>query len=136
MMKKLWEKYREMLLYLFFGGCTTLVNIAVYWAADRWLRLNTLAANGLAWVLAVAFAYVTNRIWVFESKENTPRGVLREAGSFVGARVLTGLMDEGLMYVFIDMLGWPKLPVKVASNVLVVVLNYIFSKLFIFKKKG
>ena len=136
MLKDLWKKYREPILYVFFGGCTTLVNIVSYYVADRWLGLGTLTANGLAWLLSVIFAYLTNRVWVFESKEKSPLGILREAGSFLGARVATGLMDEGIMYLFIDVLGGPKLPVKIFSNVLVIVLNYVLSKLFIFKKKG
>jgi len=136
MIKRLWTKYLEIILYVFFGGCTTLVNIVVYQVCAKGLGMGTLLANGLAWVLSVAFAYVTNRVWVFHSKEKTARGILREAGSFVGARVFTGLLDEGIMYLFIDVVGWPGLPVKIASNILVIVLNYVFSKLLIFKKKG
>ena len=136
MIKRLWTKYLELILYVFFGGCTTLVNIVVYHVCSKWLGMGTLLANGLAWVLSVAFAYMTNRIWVFRSKERTARGILREAGSFVGARAFTGLLDEGIMYLFVDVVGWPGLPVKIASNILVIVLNYVFSKLLIFKKKG
>lgn len=136
MIRRLWQKYLQLILYVFFGGCTTLVNIFVYHACAQWLGMGTLLANGLAWVLSVIFAYVTNRIWVFHSRERTVRGILREAGSFVGARVLTGLLDEGIMYLFIDVVGLPGLPVKIVSNVIVIVLNYVFSKLIVFRKKG
>ena len=136
MIRRLWQKYLQLILYVFFGGCTTLINTFVYHACAEWLGMSTLLANGLAWVVAVFFAYITNRIWVFHSKEKTTRGILREMGSFVGARVLTGLLDEGIMYLFVDVLRLPGLPVKIFSNIIVIVLNYVFSKLIIFKKKG
>ena len=141
-LKSLFLKYREQIAYLFFGGVTTLVNIAVYALLSR-AGLSTGVANAIAWVLSVLVAYVTNRLWVFESKSRGAAAA-KEFLSFVACRLGTGLMDEAIMVLGVDRLGplvapnhmalWG-LGVKVFSNILVIVLNYVFSKLFIFKKK-
>ena len=141
--KALFQKYREVIAYLFFGGVTTVINIAAYAVLAR-LGLSTGVANAIAWVLAVLAAYFTNRRWVFESRS---RGLaaLKEFASFVACRVATGVMDEVIMILGVDRLGplvvspdrqhqWA-LGVKVFSNILVIVLNYVFSKLLIFRKK-
>ena len=142
-LKALLVKYREQLLYLFFGGVTTVINIAAYALCAR-AGLPTWLSNAVAWILAVLAAYVTNRIWVFQSR-NRGMALVKEFSSFVGCRVATGVMDEAIMVLGVDRLGplvapgrlelWG-LGVKVFSNVLVIVLNYVFSKLFIFKKKS
>ena len=134
-LKSLLTKYREQISYLFFGGCTTLINIAVYWLCAHPLGLGTQASNVIAWVLSVLFAYVTNRIWVFRSQERSAKGILREMASFFGARVATGLLDQFNMWLFVDTLHWPDMPVKIISNIVVILLNYVFSKLIIFRKK-
>ncbi len=131
----LFRKYREYILYIFFGGVTTVINIVAYWICTRWLGMDTDWATTVAWILAVIVAYVTNRIWVFQSKENSFGGIVREVVSFFGARIATGLMDLGIMHLFVEVLHWPDMPVKIGSNVLVIILNYVFSKLFIFRKK-
>lgn len=141
--KALFQKYREVIAYLFFGGVTTVINIAAYAVLAR-LGLSTGVANAIAWVLAVLAAYFTNRRWVFESRS---RGLaaLKEFASFVACRVATGVLDEVIMILGVDRLGplvvspdrqhlWA-LGVKVFSNILVIVLNYVFSKLLIFRKK-
>ena len=143
-LKALIVKYREQLSYLFFGGVTTLVNIACYALLHNALGMASDLANAIAWAVSVAVAYVTNRRWVFESR-TTGKAMWVELGAFVGARVLTGLMDEGIMHLGTEVIGptlfaegsrglWD-LGVKVFSNILVIILNYVFSKLFIFKKK-
>lgn len=134
-LKELFIKYKEEILYLFFGGCTTLVNIVAYFLFARILQFDTVASNVLAWILSVLFAYITNRIWVFESKEKTFGGVMSEMLKFVGCRVATGLMDTAIMYIFVDLLSFNDMVVKVLSNILVIILNYVASKLFIFKAK-
>ncbi len=133
-MKALWEKYRGIFLYLFFGGVTTAVNVVVYWLCYEVLGVPNVPATVLAWVLSVAVAYLTNKLWVFESKSFAPEVLWPELGKFVAARAATGLLDLAVMFVCVDMLGWPGTPVKLASNVVVIVLNYVFSKLLIFKK--
>ena len=143
--KALIIKYREPLAYLFFGGVTTAVNIAVYGLLHTLLGVASDAANVAAWVLSVLVAYVTNRRWVFMSRTRG-RAMLREAGTFVAGRGLTGLMDMGLMHLATEVLGprvvsasarplWD-MGAKLVINVLVIVLNYVFSKLWIFRKDG
>lgn len=143
-LKALFQKYREAIAYLFFGGVTTLVNILSYALLAR-AGLSTGAANAVAWVLAVLVAYFTNRRWVFDS-HSRGAAAAKEFASFVGCRLATGVLDEAIMVLGVDRLGplvvspahqalWG-LGVKVFSNILVIVLNYVFSKLFIFRKKG
>ena len=128
-------KYKSQLLYLFFGGCTTLVNVAVYGLCAHAANLSTTLSIAIAWAASVLFAYLTNRTWVFESQARTAGGILREMGSFFLGRVATGVLDWAIMYVCVDRLGLPDMPVKLLSNVVVIVLNYVLSKLFVFAKK-
>ena len=134
-LKQLFIRYKEMILYLFFGGCTTLVNIIVYYICAHLLLLATVPATVIAWILSVAFAYVTNRIYVFESRSRGLVAILREIGAFVSCRLLTGVMDLAIMYICVDLLHFNDLIIKIISNILVIVLNYIASKLLIFRKK-
>ena len=144
-MKKWLQKYREQLAYLFFGVVTTILNIAVYAALHVGMGVHSDIANAAAWLAAVIVAYVTNRIWVFRSR-TTGVAMLRELGAFMAGRLLTGLMDEGIMHLATEVAGprlipeaWRKLwdmGVKFVSNVLVVVMNYVFSKRIIFRKRN
>ena len=134
-LSELLQKYKSQLLYLFFGGCTTLVNVAVYGLCAHVADLSTALSTAIAWVVSVLFAYLTNRTWVFESRAGTAPDILRERGYFFLCRAATGALDLAIMYVCVDRLGLPDMPVKLLSNVLVVILNYVASKLFIFAKK-
>lgn len=142
MFKKLWNlyfKYKEAVLYLIFGGLTTLFNIITYAVCAHIFNMDTLISNGIAWIVGVAFAYVTNKLYVFESHTDTIAALIRECASFVGCRLATGAMDMAIMYVTVDVLHWPDIVMKIIANVLVIVLNFVFSKLFIFaggKKEG
>ncbi|MCI5801480.1 MAG: GtrA family protein [Oscillospiraceae bacterium] len=127
-------KYREVLNYLFFGVLTTLVNLVSYFVLTRAFHINYIAATAIAWVLSVLFAYVTNKIWVFESRDTAPGVILRELISFVGCRLFSGALDMGIMYLCVSVWGMPDGIIKILSNILVIVLNYIFSKLLIFRK--
>ena len=131
--KNLLIKYKEQILYLFFGGCTTVVNIVVFALCSDILHMELLVSNFMAWVLAVFFAYITNKIWVFESKTETLNELVKEIGSFVFARVVTLLIDMLIMYVGVEILFINKMIIKVLANIVVIVANYVFSKLFIFK---
>ncbi len=128
-----YHKYKEGILYLFFGGCTTLVNIVSFMIL-RFLTVGTYVSNGIAWVLAVLFAFVTNKLYVFESKNKSAKTVAREAVSFFAFRLLSLFIDMGMMYVMIDVFSWNELLAKVLANIVVIIVNYVFSKLFIFKK--
>lgn len=132
--KKTWGRYRELILYVFFGGCTTLINIVVYFICRQWFSMAVVPADVAAWVLAVVFAYVTNKLFVFESKSWCPRLIIKEAAEFFTARVVSLGVDVVLLYVIVEVLGWWELPMKIIANVVVIVINYIFSKWIIFRK--
>jgi putative flippase GtrA len=135
------KKYKEILLYLIFGGLTTVVDWAVsfllyYLWGDAIREIVWLihGANVIAWAAAVIFAYVTNRIWVFESKTHGA-AIVREFLSFAGGRVLTLLLQEAMFAVFFHALSINEYVVKIVAAVLVVVSNYFISKLLVFRKK-
>lgn len=134
-MKELFMKYKEVISYLFFGVLTTVVNFVVYFACTDGLHINYLAATAVSWVAAVLFAYVTNRKWVFESKVSGFMPILREMAVFVGCRVFSGVMDMGIMFISVDMIGISDRIAKFVTQVAVVVLNYIFSKIIILRNK-
>lgn len=121
---------REIFWYVVFGILTTLVNIVVYFVFAHVLCVNYLISNIVAWFLSVLFAYVTNRRWVFESKSSN---ILKECGLFFGGRLFSGVVDTGLMWLFIDVLTLNDGISKIVIQVIVVVLNYVISKLVVFK---
>ncbi len=133
--RKLLQKYRALLSYGVFGVLTTLINIVCYQLLYKTLGVPNVPANIAAWVLSVAFAFITNKLWVFESKNMAPAVLLPELTNFVGCRLATGAMDLAIMFVGVDLLAGPSLPIKIASNILVIIINYLFSKLVIFAKK-
>lgn len=134
-MKALLQKYRGLILYGVFGALTTAINIAAYALCYRVLGVPNVPSNIVAWIVAVLFAFITNKLYVFESKSLERGTVLRELMSFVAARLATGLMDLIIMFVGVDVLHGPDLLIKVGSNVLVIILNYVLSKLVVFRKK-
>ncbi len=121
---------RELISYVVFGVLTTLVNIAVYYLFADILGVNYLISNVIAWFLSVMFAYITNRIWVFESRNTN---ILKECTLFFSGRIFSGIVDTGLMYLFIDILLIGDLVSKIVIQVIVVILNYVISKLIVFK---
>ena len=131
---ELYRKYREMILYLIFGGLTTLVNIFSYFVLTDVGKIQYLVSTAIAWVLSVLFAYFTNRVWVFRSTASGAKAIAREMGSFFGCRLLSGVIDMGIMFVCVSVLGLPDKVIKILANVVVIILNYLFSKLFIFKE--
>ena len=134
MVKKLFEKYKDVIPYLIFGVITTLINIAAYWVGSHILGMGTVPASVLAWFLAVLAAYLTNRKWVFHSDAQGSREILEEIAKFFGARLFTGVIDWVFMFVTVDLLGAEDVIMKFVANVIVVILNYVFSKWIIFKK--
>ena len=128
-----YNKYKEALLYLVFGGLTTLVNIVAFFIL-RQFKIEVYVSNAIAWFLSVLFAFITNKLFVFESKGKSKKENIRECVSFFGFRVLSLIFDMGAMYLLLQVLNINELISKIISNVLVIILNYIFSKLFIFKK--
>lgn len=134
---KLWRFLTspEMILYLIFGVLTTVINIVVFEVCYNSLGWQWQAANALAWILAVAFAFLTNKLSVFRSKSFQANVFWRELLSFLAARLLSLGVDYACMWLFIDMLAWNGLLSKTVDNVIVVVINYVLSKLVIFRKK-
>lgn len=133
--KQLIIKYRDIIPYAVFGILTTLVNIAVYWVMAHIFNLGVMLSTIIAWVAAVLFAYLTNRKWVFHSEAQIPQEVFKEIISFFTCRIITGVVDWGCMLIFVDMLHFNDVIIKTAANILVIVLNYIASKLVIFRHK-
>ena len=133
-MKNLQEKYRDVLVYLVFGVLTTAVNYIIYLPCYNVLGLSGSASNAIAWVGAVAFAYLTNKPFVFRSHDWSVKTVLPELTKFVGCRVGSGVLETAIIFLTVDWLGWNGNVMKLLTSVLVVVLNYIGSKLLVFKK--
>ncbi len=132
---RLFLKYKEVIMYLVFGGLTTLINIVVYAVCARVIGMNTLPANATALTVSILFAYITNKLFVFESKTDTMKEVFREFFSFIVCRLGTGALDMLFMFVSVDVFGFYDVVMKILSNIIVVILNYVFSKLVIFAKK-
>lgn len=135
MIKEIFIKYRDIIPYAIFGILTTLVNIVSYYIAAHVMYLPIMASTFIAWFLAVLFAYITNRKWVFHSESHTIGKVFREIIAFFSCRIATGLVDGGCMWLFVDILHLNDVIVKTVANVVVIILNYIASKLLIFKHK-
>ena len=145
-MKKLIKKYRHVILYLIFGVATTLVNWMVYVPCVKLFgsdpsNFQVTLCNAVAWVAAVTFAYITNKLFVFESKRREPRFLLAEAAKFFGARLFSGLFEIFLPGVLISVglsqtvLGVEGAVAKALTSVVVIVMNYVLSKLIVFRKK-
>ena len=132
--KNLVQKHWDILSYLFFGGLTTVVNYLVYLPCYNLLSLSAAVSNAIAWVVAVAFAYLTNKPFVFKSNDWSAKTVIPELSKFVGCRIGSGLAESLILLIAVDLLGWNGNLWKLLTNVLVVILNYIGSKLLVFKK--
>lgn len=135
LIRSLWNKYYDIIPYAVFGVLTTVVNIAVYWITAHLLALSVMLSTVLAWVVAVVFAYITNRKWVFHSQADTFSEIAKEVASFFACRLATGVVDWGCMFVFVDLLHLNDVIIKAGANILVIILNYVASKLVIFKNR-
>ena len=133
-LKALMVRYRDVIVYLIFGVLTTVVNYIVYLPCYNVLGLSGSASNAIAWVGAVAFAYLTNKPFVFQSRDWSARTVIPELTKFVGCRIGSGVLETAIIFLTVDWLGWNGNVMKLLTSVLVVVLNYIGSKLLVFKK--
>jgi Predicted membrane protein len=139
-LKKIWRFFTtpEMLSYLVFGVLTTVINVVSFGLLRPVISIDpywdVLIANAIAWVLSVAFAFITNKLLVFRSKSFEAQIFWRELASFVGARLLSLGVDELGMVLLVNVLVWNDWAAKIVMNVVVVIINYILSKRFIFKK--
>lgn len=133
--KSLYHKYYDLILYLVFGVLTTGVNYIVYLPCYNLLGLSASVSNAIAWVVSVAFAFVTNKPFVFRSYDWSAKVVLPELVKFLGCRIGSGVLETAILFVTVDLLKWDGNLWKIVTSVLVVILNYVGSKLLVFRKK-
>ena len=133
--KKLYHKYYDLILYLVFGVLTTGVNYIVYLPCYNILGLSASVSNAIAWVVSVAFAFVTNKPFVFRSYDWSSKVVLPELAKFLGCRIGSGVLETAILFVTVDLLKWDGNLWKIVTSVLVVILNYVGSKRLVFRKK-
>lgn len=126
----------QLSLYILVGLMTTVVNIISYYVCTRWLNFPVMAATMVAWLLAVLFAFAGNKWWVFQSRNVTAGVITREFFAFVSCRLVTGVIDIVAMGIFVEMLGFPDVVMKVVANVMIIVGNFLASKYIVFKAQG
>lgn len=131
--KTVLKKYKELILYGFWGVMTTLVNYVVYFVCLRFLSINYLISNVVSWICAVTFAYITNKIFVFNSKDWSPGKIKGEAIQFFLGRLLSLVVETVMLYVLVDGLSFSSEIMKVLTNLVVIAINYFISKFMIFK---
>ena len=128
-----YQKHKEVLLYLFFGGVAVLLNLVLFVLFNSRLKINELVANVICWVICVLFQFFTNRTWVFQSQNNAEQSFFKQIFSFFGGRVFTLVVEELILFIFITLLMFNALTVKITAQVITIVLNYIISKFYVFK---
>lgn len=133
--KNLIEKYWDVLSYLFFGVLTTVVNYLIYLPVYNYLGLSAAVSNMIAWVGAVAFAYLTNKPFVFRSHDWSAKAVFPELAKFISCRLASGVLETAILFVTVDCLRWNGNIWKLITQILVVIFNYVGSKLLVFRKK-
>ena len=129
------KKYWDIVSYLFFGVCTTIVNYLIYIPCYNFFGMSATVSNMIAWVVAVAFAYLTNKPFVFRSYDWSAETVVPELTKFVGCRIGSGAAETLILFLTVDLIGWNGNVWKLLTQVMVVILNYIGSKLLVFRKK-
>jgi len=134
--KEIYFKYKEIINYLIVGGIITVLNYVLYFIFTRLFSIDEIVSNGLAWFFSVLFAYITNKIFVFGSKKKDKKTVLKEISSFFTLRIVSGILcDVGTFALMVKVLGINDLISKIITQIMVIILNYIFSKFIVFKKK-
>ena len=131
---EIYEKHKQIILYLIFGGFTTLINYAVFTPLEFFTPLPSWLSTTIAWVASVTFAYITNRIIVFKSENTSRESILKEFLLFISARLLSGLITIGAMFLFVDILSFNSILIFTICNIFVIVFNYVASKWVIFSK--
>ena len=138
--KELLKKYRSQIVYLIFGVLTTGVNYLVYIPCYHYLgqtafRYASAASNTIAWVFAVIFAYLTNKPFVFRSHDWSAKVVFPELAKFISCRLASGVLETAILFVTVDCLHWNGNIWKLITQILLVIFNYVGSKLLVFRKK-
>ncbi len=129
-----YKKHKEVLLYIFFGGTAFFLNLFLFMAIDAFTPLNELINNVICWVVCVTYQFITNRTWVFDGKVESTSAFFRQMFEFYTGRLLTLAIEEAIIAIFITWLGFPSTIVKLLAQVIVIVLNYVISKVWVFKK--
>ena len=132
-MVNIYKKYKSIINYLFFGISSTIINIITYQLCYKIFEIKNIPSNIIAWIITILFAFITNKLWVFKNDVNDFKGIFKEFVVFIGCRILTGIFDMIIMYIGVDLLSFNSLIIKMLSNIIVITLNFIFSKLIIFK---
>ncbi|HHW25658.1 MAG TPA: GtrA family protein [Bacillota bacterium] len=133
--RELYNKYRELILYVFFGALTTGVDFGSYWALTRLCGAGETVSQAISVALAIVFAYVVNKIWVFSDRRTGFWEVAKQFISFASMRIISGAFQVGCVWLFVERMGLYDMAVKLVAAVVVVLSNYVFSKLFIFAGK-
>ena len=134
MIKKLWKKFRPIIVYGIVGCIATAINICVYLFCYEILSIPNVPSNILAWIISVLFAFIMNKFFVFESKDMSKAVILHELLKFVLARLSTGALDLLIMFITVDVMAWNAAICKIISNVIVIIGNYILSRFVVFTK--
>lgn len=134
-LKPWYSKHKEVLLYLFFGGLAVFLNLGLFVFFTKNLGWGDLFANVIDWVICVLFQFITNKTWVFDAGTDSTKGLVAQLAGFFGGRLLTLLLEELILGIFIVSLHWNRIGVKLAAQIFVIVANYVISKFFVFKKK-
>lgn len=134
LLKQLLLQYRELIIYAVCGVLTTLVNYAIYFVCTKLFSIHYIVSNIIAWIFSVIFAYLVNKIYVFVSLDWSRRKLLKEIWQFVAARIFSGVAETLLLIIFVDMMHYRDSIIKIIAGILVIVMNYLFSKWIIFKK--
>lgn len=134
--RDLYKKYKSIVFYAIFGVLTTIINVVVYWLLVHLVEFDVLFGTVIAWIAAVSFAYVTNRKWVFYSEVYTTMKIVKEIMAFFTCRITTGVIDFTCMFIFVEVFHFNDIIIKVVANVLVIILNYVASRLIVFRTRG
>ncbi len=127
-------QYKELIVYGVCGVLTTIVNYAIYFVCTKSFSIHYIVSNIIAWVFSVIFAYLVNKIYVFASLDWSRRKLLKEIWQFVAARIFSGVAETLLLILFVDMMGYCDTIIKIIAGIVVIIINYLFSKWVIFKK--
>jgi len=141
--KKIWEwawsiyrKYEEGISYLFWGGVAFVLSMVLFYVFANVLMIEEQIANVITWIICVIFTYLTNRTFVFKSKTTGIKAIVKEFSEFTTARLATLILENVVLFICIDLLIWHNMVAKLIGQFLVIVSNYVLSKVWIFKKKG
>lgn len=130
-----WKTFKELFVYGVVGGCTTIINFSIYLLCTRIFHLNPTLSNCLAWLVAVNFAYLADKVFVFHAMDFSLGALAKEMSSFYGMRLISGAVDVGMFFVLVELMHFNDLVSKVGVQVVVIVLNFVFSKFFIFSNR-